>query len=494
MLDELTLLKLQDLRKKNFLIFIAFSIALTLGLLHTVFSKDSGIMLIYGSQLGVFIVGFIILQYGLKKYFIVPYMSIAVFYTFTFIGIFSGNGGLNVLVILFFLAILSSIYYHKLIFIIGYSLGAAAFIMNVFVASADQKILNENMITFLLTYLLSGAVLFVLIHLNQNLFSRLQSTLLNVKSETEQKELERNLLKQETASIFDNITNVNEQLHSNLRAQTEMKLAISEIATGNVTQSEEISTIAERATTTLNSVKELNIMSKQLLEDAIQASNVAADGENSINHLTLEMSDIIDIVNELKSTFEVLTQKIEETNSFVNSIKQISDQTNLLALNASIEAARAGEAGKGFSVVADEIRKLAEMTNGAAQKITQNLSEVNNSNITAHQKMNVSMEKIMSTVEVGIGVGLNFTQLTNALKALEDKFNRNHQLSEGVMVNSEDVEALTSNLAAIIEQSTASLEEISAAIEALNDDNKTIAFHMNETSKSAKNIRDKMSI
>ncbi|WP_337985349.1 methyl-accepting chemotaxis protein [Dehalobacter sp. DCM] len=81
-------------------------------------------------------------------------------------------------------------------------------------------------------------------------------------------------------------------------------------------------------------------------------------------------------ISEVDAETKVTGKKIQETNSIISSIQGISSQSNLLALNAAIEAARAGEAGRGFSVVADEMRKLSQMSSDSARKVEMTLTEI----------------------------------------------------------------------------------------------------------------------
>lgn len=81
-------------------------------------------------------------------------------------------------------------------------------------------------------------------------------------------------------------------------------------------------------------------------------------------------------MRKLQTGIEELERKSQDITDIISTITRISTKTNLLALNASIEAARAGEAGKGFVVVADEIRTLAEQTQGATENIRQLIGEI----------------------------------------------------------------------------------------------------------------------
>lgn len=107
-----------------------------------------------------------------------------------------------------------------------------------------------------------------------------------------------------------------------------------------------------------------------------QTSNTIEAGISSVQSLTRTSETTAEITQQVILSIQELADKSRSISGIVSAINDIAEQTNLLSLNASIEAARAGEAGKGFSVVAEEIRKLADQCLESAGRISKIVDEI----------------------------------------------------------------------------------------------------------------------
>jgi len=127
------------------------------------------------------------------------------------------------------------------------------------------------------------------------------------------------------------------------------------------------------------------ISTQKSLHKQFEIKEAAENIHNSLEHTNATIEEIAAgsenlsySMNKIVKSADSAAEKIQETDSALNFIKAIASQSNLLALNASIEAARAGEAGRGFSVVAGEMKKLSQLSNESAKKVSQTLLEMRN--------------------------------------------------------------------------------------------------------------------
>ena len=185
-----------------------------------------------------------------------------------------------------------------------------------------------------------------------------------------------------------------------------------------------ISDTEERAKQMEQSVEQSISAMQAGLESVHQTADHAATGNDKAQEAAHQMTDIAAAVEESARIVQELGENSKEIGSIVGVISSLAEQTNLLALNAAIEAARAGEAGKGFAVVADEVRKLAEGSQSAVQKIDSIISTIQTTTDKAVETMNSGRQLVqagLSNVEL---TGQAFQEIVNMIKIAEENSNR----------------------------------------------------------------------
>lgn len=223
---------------------------------------------------------------------------------------------------------------------------------------------------------------------------------------------------------------------------------------------ERISNMISEISTSISNVDEQTKLIKDLTD---QTSQQAEQGNVQVQMITEQMNKIKQNGMVSKENLSNLGKKLEHINEIIKIIQEISSQIHLLSLNASIEAARAGEAGKGFSVVAQEVQKLANQTDGSIKTISEAIDEINEqANIVLNLNQQ-DYEDIVKGVEIVEDNGRLFNSIFESVEQLADGIETIVKSTEDLDQASDKILTSVQEISAISEQGVAATQEISAS-------------------------------
>ena len=294
----------------------------------------------------------------------------------------------------------------------------------------------------------------------------------------------RNVIRQ-VAGTAEQLAAASEQLtagaHQTAEAATEIAGTVSTVADGTERQLESLAGAKKNIGIVSGDIERVTHEAERVAGSSTATAEAAEKGESLMNDAMAKMNGIEQSVLRSAEVVEKLGESSKQIGEIVETISAIADQTNLLALNAAIEAARAGETGRGFAVVAEEVRKLAEQSETAAQEITGLITENANRIEDTFKVMQQQKEHVGEGVKQVNQAGEQFDRIAGVVSELTEKVDAILKSTEGIKADSErmvsSVEAVqkvsnavhseAENVSAVSEQQAASMQEIAASSQTL---------------------------
>ncbi|WP_459481152.1 methyl-accepting chemotaxis protein [Clostridium saccharoperbutylacetonicum] len=317
-----------------------------------------------------------------------------------------------------------------------------------------------------------------------NSFSSILDTLaggdFTVKIESDEKS-EIGLMKKELAVTINSISYILKLIRDGSLLTLEKSKSLASVSKETESTMQEVDaaihSIAEGALVQSNELMVINQSFSKLGDEIVNiaASIKDVDGNTkSVNNMAqssnAQLSALIETINTISNSFDNVSGKIQglgikisEINKITDVINSIAEETNLLSLNASIEAARVGDAGKGFSVVAEEIRKLAEQSKRSSNninKLIQDISKETNIVVTTTNGVNYDLKQQTNAIEISVD---NFKKIIEAINTILPQIEDINSTVEEINNEKDKIVETIQSTASISEENSASSEEIAAS-------------------------------
>ncbi len=256
---------------------------------------------------------------------------------------------------------------------------------------------------------------------------------------------------------------------------------VAEVAEGAAQQVQAVDQTASIVTEIGKEIEEIESRSYEVALLSGKATATTLDGEKAIKRAINSITNINSIVQGTAQAIRSLSSSSEQISQIVTTITGISSQTNLLALNASIEAARAGEQGRGFTIVAEQVRKLAEQSKEAASSIAVIIEGVQTQTKYAIEKMENSAQEVSYGKDVVVEAG-------EAFESIQQQIDNVDQAVQGITQNVKHLSESSSNVIASVDKIRGISQETAAGSQTISAATQEQSAVMEEVAASAETL------
>ena len=282
--------------------------------------------------------------------------------------------------------------------------------------------------------------------------------------------------------LTDSAETMSTGVNESAQVLTSIADSINGIAELSVSQNQNVEKASSALHNIVSGVNDVAELAKQTANRASQVGTTVNQGIEGINVISQHMDRVETMVSTSADQVDTLGHRSEEIGQIVETIVNISGQTNLLALNAAIEAARAGEHGRGFAVVAEEVRKLAEESLAAVDKINNMITTIQSKTMDAVTAMKSGSEEAAKGADVVRNSGEAFEnimkingEVASQVKDIARTTEEAAKASTNVVAAVQTVDEASKNISDRTQTVSAATEEQSAATEEIASSSRGLA-------------------